>query len=469
MKKQEKSHEEKQKKERKPLTPGKKKGMIASGIIVAVLLVIVVVVKTVFFGGNASDENVLYADSVGMLTGTGLGTQNRFSGEVEAQDTMKLTLSENEKIKEIFVEKGQEVKKGTKLFEYDTEDLSMTLEQAELELEKIDNNISSMNSQIAALNKEKKEAPSSEQLSYTTQIQELQMNIKQEEYNYKVKELEVNRTKKSLKSSVVTSTVDGIIQEINEEPGYDDYTGEKQAFMSILSTGKYRIKGKISEQNIGNLSPGTEVTVRSRVDEEEVWKGVVDSIDTEKPESSQSSMYSDSGNGSQATKYPFYVTLDTSDGLMLGQHVYVEPSSGMEEADGMWLMSAYIVDAESNSPYVWAVGEKDKLEKREIKLGEKNEEMDTWKILDGLKATDYIVWPSEDCKKGASVVKNSGSISGGMSMDGMDLNEGGMEETGMDGMSDEEMNGTQEQIPEENGASAETEGEPVEDAGMEGE
>ena len=66
-------------------------------------------------------------------------------------------------------------------------------------------------------------------------------------------------------------------------------------------------------------------------------------------------------------------------------------------------------------------------------------------------------------------MKNSGSISGGMSMDGMDLNEGGMEETGMDGMSDEEMNGTQEQIPEENGASAETEGEPVEDAGMEGE
>lgn len=469
MKKQGKSHEEKQKKEQKTMTPGRKKGMIAGGIILVVVLVIVVLVKTFIFGKNESDENVLYADSVGMLTGTGLGTQNRFSGEVEAQDTMKLSLSENEKVKEIFVEKGQEVKKGTKLFEYDTEDLSMTLEQAELELEKIDNNISSMNSQIAALNKEKKEAPSSEQLSYTTQIQELQMNIKQEEYNYKVKELEVNRTKKSLKSSVVTSTVDGIIQEINEDPGYDDYTGEKQAFMSILSTGKYRIKGKISEQNIGNLSPGTEVIVRSRIDEEEVWKGVVDSIDTDKPESSQNSMYSDSGSGSQATKYPFYVTLDTSDGLMLGQHVYVEPSSGMEEADGMWLMSAYIVDAESDSPYVWAAGENDKLEKREVKLGEKNEEMDTWEILDGLKATDYIVWPSEDCKKGASVVKNSGSISGGMSMDGTDVDGMDMEDSGMDGMSDEDLNGSEEQMPEEDRASAEPEGEPVENSGMEGE
>ena len=67
----------------------------------------------------------------------------------------------------------------------------------------------------------------------------------------------------------------GIIQEINPDPGYDDYSGEKQAFMSILSTGKYRIKGKISEQNIGELQPGMAVTVRARNNQEEIWKGSV--------------------------------------------------------------------------------------------------------------------------------------------------------------------------------------------------
>ena len=152
----------------------------------------------------------------------------------------------------------------------------MTLEQGNLELEKIGNSISNLNSQIAALTTEKKNAPAGEQLSYTTQIQELQTNVKQEEYNYKVKELEVNRTKKSLESSTVTSTIAGIIQEINPDPGYDDYSGEKQAFMSILSTGKYRIKGKISEQNIGELQPGMDVTVRARNNQEEIWKGSVD-------------------------------------------------------------------------------------------------------------------------------------------------------------------------------------------------
>lgn len=46
---------------------------------------------------------------------------------------------------------------GTKLFEYDTEELAMTLEQGNLELEKIGNSISNLNSQIAGLNDREKE------------------------------------------------------------------------------------------------------------------------------------------------------------------------------------------------------------------------------------------------------------------------------------------------------------------------
>lgn len=431
-----------EKKERKPF-PIKKKVWIACGAVLLAALVGVGIWKLTGKEKAGDSENVLYADSVGMLTGTGLGAQNRFSGTVESQDTLKISLTEGQKVKEIYVEKGQEVQPGMKLFQYDTEELAMTLEQGKLELERITNSIDSLNMQIAALVQEKNNAPSSEQLSYTTQIQSLQTNVKQEEYNYKVKELEVSRAQKNLETATVNSTIFGIVQEINPEPSYDNYTGEKQAFMSILSTGKYRIKGKISEQNIGNLYEGMPVIVHSRVDEEQIWTGVVDTIDTEKPESSQSSMYYGMDSSQQATRYPFYVTLNTSDGLMLGQHVYIEPNLGQSD-EGMWLMSSYIVDADSDAPYVWLAGDDGKLKKREIKLGEYNEEMDTWEILDNLRATEYIVWPSEDCKKGAAVVKNDGTMgmSGGMNMggdvdmesipdDGMNMEEGMEPEGGM--------------------------------------
>ena len=343
---------------------GKKKVIFIGCLIFAVAL-IAAILHMVSGGGKDSAKNIYYADKVSVITGNGSGTVNRFAGVVEAQDTLKISLSEGQKVKEIFVEKGQEVEPGTKLFEYDTEELAMTLEQGNLELEKIGNSISNLNSQIAALTTEKKNAPAGEQLSYTTQIQELQTNVKQEEYNYKVKELEVNRTKKSLESSTVTSTIAGIIQEINPDPGYDDYSGEKQAFMSILSTGKYRIKGKISEQNIGELQPGMDVT------------------------------------------------LETSDGLMLGQHVYIEPGTGVN-TEGLHLMTAYIVDADGKEPYVWVANKKDRLEKRTVKLGAYDEEQDTWEITEGLKETDYIVWPDGECKEGAAVQKNENVQAGGM-------------------------------------------------------
>ena len=404
--------ERKQKKETRKKMSVKKKVLIGCAAVLVAVLAGVGIWKVAGAGKGGEGENVLYADSVGMLTGTGLGTQNRFAGVVEAQDTLDIALTQGQSVKTILVEKGQTVEAGTPLFQYDTEEISMNLDQAKLELERIANSIGNLYSQIEALNQEKAKAPADEQLSYTMQIQSLQTNIKQEEYNQKVKQKDVERIQKSLDSATVASTIGGIVQEINETPGIDNYTGEQQPFMRILATGKYRIKGTISEQNIGNLIPGMQVVVHSRVNEEDIWAGVVDSIDTEKPESSNQGMYYGGDNSMQATKYPFYITLESSDGLMLGQHVYIEPNLGQDsEKKGMWLMSGYIADADSGKPYVWAAGKGDKLEKREIKVGEYDKEMDTYEIVSGLKSSDYIVWPSEDCKKGRTVYKNEGGMS----------------------------------------------------------
>ena len=283
------------------------------------------------------------------------------------------------------------------------------------------------------------------------------MSAKQEEYNYKVKQLEIDRLQKSLGSSTVTSTIAGIVQEINENPTYDNYSGEMQPFMSILGVGKYRVKGTVSEQNMQNLSPGTPITVRSRVDETITWIGTVDSIDTEKPVSGSSSgvMVEGMDSSAQASKYPFYVTLESSDGLMLGQHVYLEPDLGIEKKDGMWLMSPYIIQ-DDGDPYVWAAGEGDKLEKRAVTLGSYDEDSDTWEILDGLKPSDYITWPSDDCKKGAPVQKNIGGMSGGMTGGDVDMDIGpmdGEEPVSPDGLDEEIItpDGGEEELPEGEG------------------
>ena len=106
-----------------------------------------------------------------------------------------------------------------------------------------------------------------------------------------------------------------------------------------------------------------------------------------------------------SSKYPFYVSLDSQDGLILGQHVYIETNvdgTADENAAQFSLPSYYIVDLDTDSPYVWAEGSNGKLEKRKVELGDYDQDMDQYPVISGLSLTDYIAFPSEDCQAGAT-------------------------------------------------------------------
>ena len=139
--------------------------------------------------------------------------------------------------------------------------------------------------------------------------------------------------------------------------------------------------------------------------------------------------------------------LDSSDGLLLGQHVYIEPDLGQSDSPaGIQLPAGFINDADT-SPWVWAQGSNGKLEKRSVTLGEYNGELDTYAVTDGLTASDYIAYPDDTLKAGMtcvtydestfepddSVTTPGGDMDG---MDGMDSMPGGTDgmDGGMDGM-----------------------------------
>ena len=54
---------------------------------------------------------------------------------------------------------------------------------------------------------------------------------------------------------------------------------------------------------------------------------------------------------------------------------------------------------------MWAASKKDKLEKRNVTLGEYNADTDTWEIVNGLTADEYIAYPDDTLKAGMSVTK----------------------------------------------------------------
>lgn len=368
-------------------------------------------------GSGTTEGEAVAVQSVALLAGLDTGLQNRYSGMVVSQDTQEIKRDEEQTVKEIFVEEGQAVTAGQPLFTYDTEQMSLAIDQARLELQKLENSIGTYESQITALEKERKNAASSDKLSYTIEIQTLEADIKQTEYTITTKKLEIERQEKSLENAEVQAKIDGVVQQINEDNTYDNY-GNLLPFLTIMQVGNFRIKGTINEMNASALPVGSPVIIRSRIDSSQTWTGMIESVDWENPVNDQNNGYvvydgSSSDSMTSSTKYPFYITLDNGEGLMMGQHVYIELDQGQtDRKEGLWISSYYIVQ-DGDKAYVWAANDKDRLEKRSITLGEWDEELDEYQILEGLAASDYIAIPSDTLKEGLAVTKYDDASFGG--------------------------------------------------------
>ncbi len=395
----------------------------------AVIALAAVMLLSVLAGCGASAEGEASVQSVSMICGFGgTGLVDRFAGLVTAQSETQVKKDDNTAVDSIKVKVDQEVKAGDVLFTYDMSQAKLDLEKAQLELDQMKNELESKKEEKAQLEKDKDAASADDQMQYTLEIRQVNTDILEKEYNISLKAKDIEKLQNTVKNVNVTSPVAGRIKSINEN-GSTDQNGNPLPFMTIVETAGFRVKGYVNENNAGTLTEGTAVVIRSRVSDQ-TWKGTITMIDWENAQQgNQNSYYYGGSSDDTATssKYPFYVELDSSDGLLLGQHVYIEPDYGQDaeqDADTLKLPAYYINDADS-SPWVWAQNSKGKLEKRSLTLGDYDAEMDTYVVTDGLTAEDYIAFPDETLKAGMTCVTYDDatfdpSMGGGDMMDGMD-------------------------------------------------
>lgn len=360
------------------------------------------------FVQEGSSEDKVYVEKVSRIMNQYTGTSNRYNGTVESQDSYEVRVDSSRTVGEIKVEVGDMVEEGQTLLTYDTGDLKMQIEQANLEVESINNDIENYNKQKDRLAQELEKAAESEKFSYTTEIQNIENSIAQRQFDLESKQLEISKYQTQINNSTVSSKVSGIVKEINENGM--DANGNSAPFMTILQSGDYRVKGSIDEQNIWSLTEGESVIIRSRVDENKTWNGTIALIDTENPQENNDNYYYSGSEAVGASKYPFYIELDSADGLILGQHVYIELDQGQEEVkEGLWLYSYYIVQDE-DMPYVWISNDRNRLEKRYVELGEYDADMDEYEIVSGLAEDEYITWPMQGLYEGVTTVTDETEV-----------------------------------------------------------
>ncbi len=408
----------------------RKKKTILAIVIVLILAAAAALIWFLRSSGSSSSGSV-YIQSVNDVNAAGISSVNRYSGVIETQKTDKVEFDTSKKFKEIYVNEGDRVAKGDALFSYDTESIELQIQQAQLSIEKLNTTVANDTDQIAQLQKDMASASSADKPSYSAQIQELQAEIAQTQYDIKTKQAEIDKLTSSISSATVTAKMDGTVESIADLDALlagtlTDSTGnQSNVYITILADGELRVKGKTSEQNIQTLYQDMTVIVRSRVDQSITWTGTISSIDTQSSSDDNNNYFSASGE--RASSYAFYVNLDSIDGLMLGQHVTIEPDYGQTTVkDGIWLSSGWITQNDDGTAYVWAAkSEGAKLEKRTVELGEYDSNLDEYQITSGLAASDYLAWPDVDCVVGASttteyIMDDSNSLDGDFSYTGDD-------------------------------------------------
>ena len=348
-------------------------------------------------------DNAVYVQSVEALMDMGgIAPGDRFAGVVVSENVAEIHKDADKTIAELLVKEGDDVSEGDPLFSYDTEQLQLTLDKQRLELEQLLASIENYKTQIAELERDRNRVGTADKLQYTVQIQSTQVDLKEAELKVKTKEAEVRKSEDILANATVLAPVTGRVQAVSEN-GTDNY-GNPLPYITIQQAGAYRVKGTLGELQRGGLTEGSRIRIQSRTDESQFWLGTVTLVDYENPTQGNNNNYYVMGSGNEMTnssKYPFYVELDSTEGLILGQHVYMELDKEEGAENFPAISGAFVVFGEDGTTSVWAE-KRGRLEKREVTLGEYNPMMDTYEITAGLTEEDYIAFPDPQvCQPGA--------------------------------------------------------------------
>lgn len=383
--------------------------------------VCVVAVVGIVFGVIALNQNSrrAYVRPVSDLNmGYETGSQT-FSGRVAESAQDKIFVSSDKKVDEVFVSKGETVKKGDKLFQYDTRLLELSLEEKQLtvninettlsnekqKLENYQNIVPSTepptedpeNEATSAADATEGEIPegsaqesaeeNSAEKTYTAQekadlIADQQIAVSRAQTTLDSSKEDLTEAQQALDEAVVTAKMDGTVSNI-QDPESVDYSSP---FCIVVGNTGVTVKGYVGEFDYTDLHVGDKLNVSSYMNDNQT-SGEVLSIG-DYPTDGQNG-----GSGNQNTSYyEFTAFVDRSDGFDIGEDVQITKDTYEEgEPSDVIMLSKAYVRTDSKGSYVL----KDvdgKLQRQDVKT-KKTSGSDSIQITEGLSMDDMIAFP----------------------------------------------------------------------------
>lgn len=395
------------------------------------IVVIIAIAVLVFFGvkkfigntpqavdGEFEGETEIF---VQQATENELADNILVTGKIIPESEQKVFLEpENGEIVEYFVEENAAVKVGDPLFAYDTTKLEAEFTKAvrerDLVKKRADIEISSMGEMDKKIAKLKQQVGTTvideetgEVISSVTQeeVNELVAEKVQMEMGYEGTKAEITATQeqineldKQIKEMTVVSKIDGTVVKV-EKNITNVEGGNTDAAVHIISNEPFKVIGTMTEFDTVKMEEGQPVIIRPKVFKDREWNGVVESV-SQFPEGDSGDEFGGYDGGGSVTMYPFKVKItdDTKD-LRQGFHVSLEVKIGGGEKILSVPHTAIWDDVDMQIVYV--MNEENKLEQREIEIGNMNDEF--VEIKNGVSVGELVViFPDETMFDGMDVV-----------------------------------------------------------------
>ena len=348
-------------------------------------------------------------EQASMLT-TAVTSSDKFAGVVVSENVIEIERDTEKQIQELYVSAGDVVRVNEKLFEYDTDTLSLTVDKQQLEMDKLTQQIKDLTTQKTNLEKQiKKEKDKNTKATLELTLRTVNADLTQANYDKKTLQAEINYNKDVLKNAVVRSPIKGTVRTINESGS---------PYITIQQAGAFQVKGTLNELSLNaGIMEGVGVTILSRTDPTAYWTGTVTLVDYNSASGEeQDNMFGGYVDPmATSTSYPFYITLDSTEGLLLGQHVYIQISAAAIGDELLRIPESYILDVTMDEETwlttgsVWGVDmETMTLVKLPVTLGEYDPTYGTYVILDGITPESFLADPAEPgVKEGAAVYLRS--------------------------------------------------------------
>ncbi|PLR95933.1 efflux RND transporter periplasmic adaptor subunit [Bacillus sp. T33-2] len=327
------------------------------------------------------------------------------------------------KVQEIYVQEGQQIEKGQKLFSYDNPELSIQARQLEIDKKMTNLSYEQGKSKIDSLKKEIQKVKAASKASaaeplngqmpegqFQSSVTDLEAQLQEAQYQQRTTELEMEKHKlqaeelqRKQEDLIVYSSIAGIVQTVDKDAGQNasQTAGDPgKPIIEIASQEPFQVHGTLSELQKAQIQPDQPITITSKAVANKTWKGKIAEV-SQYPTSDESGLNGAGATG-QSTQnisyYNFKASLNSQDGLSPGYHVAIQvelPSKKM-----LAVPRSSIVDKE-DSPYVYVMDGK-KLRKQKVTTGIGDGE---WtEVLDGVAAGDKVVDnPSADVRDGMEV------------------------------------------------------------------